>query len=191
MLTQDELDRLLQEGPDGHEPSNAETAEANATSNASMSQKPDGTEGWADAFAEAAAGGDAAAAKTLGRKTVTPQPRPDPTAAHAEVGAHNFDDFEQKTIEGSASNDRPDLDFILDLPLNISVELGRHRMPIRELLQLGQGAVVELNKVAGEPAEIYVNQQLMAKGEVVVVNEKFGIRLTEIISPADRVKSLG
>jgi flagellar motor switch protein FliN/FliY len=82
------------------------------------------------------------------------------------------------------------LDFILDIPLEISVELGRTSMLINDLLQLGQGSVVELNKLAGEPLEVLVNQKLVARGEVVVVNEKFGIRLTDIVSPIERVKSL-
>ena len=83
-----------------------------------------------------------------------------------------------------------DLDFILDIPLEISVELGRTTMLVNDLLQLGQGSVVELTKLAGEPMEILVNGKLVARGEVVVVNEKFGVRLTDIISPIDRVKSL-
>jgi flagellar motor switch protein FliN/FliY len=83
------------------------------------------------------------------------------------------------------------LDFILDIPLEVSVELGRARMLISDLLQLGQGSIIELTKLAGEPLEILVNQKLVARGEVVVVNEKFGVRLTDIISPSDRVKQLG
>ena len=83
------------------------------------------------------------------------------------------------------------LDFILDIPLEVSVELGRAKMLISDLLQLGQGSVIELTKLAGEPMEILVNQKLVARGEVVVVNEKFGVRLTDIISPAERVKQLG
>jgi flagellar motor switch protein FliN/FliY len=83
------------------------------------------------------------------------------------------------------------LDFILDIPLEVSVELGRAKMLISDLLQLGQGSVIELTKLAGEPVEIFVNQKLIARGEVVVVNEKFGIRMTDIISPAERVKQLG
>ena len=85
----------------------------------------------------------------------------------------------------------PNLDFILDIPLEVSVELGRTKMLISDLLQLGQGSVIELTKLAGEPLEILVNQKLVARGEVVVVNEKFGIRLTDIISPTERVKQLG
>ncbi len=85
----------------------------------------------------------------------------------------------------------PNLGFVLDIPLEISVELGRTKMIISDLLQLGQGSVIELSKLAGEPLEILVNQRLVARGEVVVVNEKFGVRLTDVISPADRVKQLG
>ncbi|MDR1871613.1 MAG: flagellar motor switch protein FliN [Deltaproteobacteria bacterium] len=82
------------------------------------------------------------------------------------------------------------LDFILDIPLEISVELGRTRMIINDLLQLGQGSVIELSKLAGEPLEIFVNGKLVARGEVVVVNDKFGVRVTDIVSPMERVKSL-
>jgi len=83
------------------------------------------------------------------------------------------------------------IELLLDIPLEISAELGRTRMIINDLLQLGQGSVIELNKLAGEPLEILVNQKLIARGEVVVVNEKFGIRLTDIISPLERIKQLG
>lgn len=82
------------------------------------------------------------------------------------------------------------LDFILDIPLKVTVELGRAKMAIREILQLGQGSVVELSKFAGEPLEVLVNDKLIARGEVVVVNEKFGIRLTDIISPVERIEQL-
>lgn len=82
------------------------------------------------------------------------------------------------------------LDFILDIPLKVSVELGRSRMAIREVLQLAQGSVIELSKFAGEPLEVLINDKLIARGEVVVVNEKFGIRLTDIISPVERIEQL-
>lgn len=82
------------------------------------------------------------------------------------------------------------LDFILDIPLRVSVELGRTKILIRDLLQMGQGSVVELSKFAGEPLELLVNDKLIARGEVVVVNEKFGIRLTDIISPVERIEQL-
>lgn len=82
------------------------------------------------------------------------------------------------------------LDFILDIPLKVSVELGRAQVVIKDLLQLGQGSVLELDKLAGEPLEVLVNGKLVARGEVVVVNEKFGIRLTDIISPLERIENL-
>ena len=82
------------------------------------------------------------------------------------------------------------LDFILDIPLKVSVELGRAKVVIKDLLQLGQGSVLELDKLAGEPLEVLVNGKLVARGEVVVVNEKFGIRLTDIISPLERIETL-
>ena len=100
---------------------------------------------------------------------------------------------EKQRIETNVSSQKevPNLDFILDIPLEVSVELGRAKMLISELLQLGQGSVIELTKLAGDPLEVLVNQKLVARGEVVVVNEKFGIRLTDIISPTERVKQLG
>lgn len=92
---------------------------------------------------------------------------------------------------GTTPKEVPNLDSILDIPIEISVELGRARMLISELLQLGQGSVIELNRLPGEPVEIFINQKLIARGEVVVVNEKFGIKMTDIISPMERVKQLG
>lgn len=83
-----------------------------------------------------------------------------------------------------------DIDFLLDIPLVVSVEIGRTKMLIKDLLQLGQGSVVEFDKLVGEPMEVLVNDKLIARGEVVVVNEKFGVRLTDISSPAERLKHL-
>ena len=97
---------------------------------------------------------------------------------------------EDSPATGQTEGDRG-LDFILDIPLGVSVELGRTRMLVNDLLQLGQGSVVELTKPAGDPMEILVNGKLFARGEAVVVSEKFGVRLTDIISPAERVKTLG
>ncbi|MGL4722448.1 MAG: flagellar motor switch protein FliN [Desulfovibrionaceae bacterium] len=105
------------------------------------------------------------------------------------VSEPNFTDFAKEDIVENDAYKR-ELDFILDIPLDISVELGRTKLLINELLQLGQGSVIELNKLAGELLEIYVNGKLIARGEAVVVNEKFGIRLTDIISPTERVKQL-
>ncbi len=83
------------------------------------------------------------------------------------------------------------LDLILDIPMQVTVELGRTRMPIKEVIQLSQGSVIELSKLAGEHLEVFVNNKLVARGEVVVVNEKFGVRISEVLSPAARVEQLG
>lgn len=109
----------------------------------------------------------------------------DPKNAEAEKSAE-FSELKKTDVIASSRN----IDFILDVPLDVTVELGRTSMPIYDLLQLGQGSIVELNKLAGEPLEVLVNQKLIARGEVVVVNEKFGIRLTDIVSPKERVEKL-
>ncbi len=98
---------------------------------------------------------------------------------------------EETTRAGGEKLDPRSLDLILDIPLKVTVELGRSKLLINDLLQLGQGSVIELNKLVGEPLEVLVNNKLIARGEVVVVNEKFGVRLTDIVSPLDRVNSLG
>jgi flagellar motor switch protein FliN/FliY len=91
--------------------------------------------------------------------------------------------------DGSPRKD-VDLDMVMDIPVTISMEIGRTRIPIRNLLQLSQGSVVELDRLAGEPMDVLVNDTLIAHGEVVVVNDKFGIRLTDVISAAERIKKL-
>lgn len=91
---------------------------------------------------------------------------------------------------GAARGPGQTLEFILDVTLQVTVEVGRARMTIQDLLQLGQGSVVELEKLAGEPLDIYINGKHVARGEAVIVNEKFGVRLTDIISPEDRVEGL-
>ncbi len=92
--------------------------------------------------------------------------------------------------EATGQDKEASLDLILDIPLAVTVELGRSKMLINDLLQLGQGSVIELTKLVGEPLEVLVNDKLVARGEVVVVNEKFGVRLTDIVTPMERVKSL-
>jgi flagellar motor switch protein FliN/FliY len=99
--------------------------------------------------------------------------------------------FQELQADASVQTDSEvSLDAILDVPITISMEIGRTKINIRNLLQLNQGSVVELDRLAGEPMDVLVNGTLIAQGEVVVVNEKFGIRLTDIISPSDRVKRL-
>ncbi len=87
--------------------------------------------------------------------------------------------------------DSKNLEMVLDIPLVVTVELGRTKMLINDLLQLGQGSIIELSKLVGEPLEILINEKLVARGEVVVVHEKFGVRLTDIVSPLERIESLG
>ncbi len=219
MLSQEELDKLLAEGL-GEENSPAQKKEAENAAESPAQAQPQAQDNdldWGAAFQEAAQAGDAAAAKALVDEdrglgdvaSVPPQPSPvppskpeppRPTAQRQAASAAystaskatqpSFDDFSKHKPATQPSNGKTDLDFILDIPLEVSVEVGRKRMLIRDLLQLGQGAIVALEKLAGEPAEIYVNQRLMGKGEIVMVNDKFGIRLTEIISPADRIRNL-
>ena len=112
----------------------------------------------------------------------------DESERNGEDEKAHFPDLEQ------TPNRKPtmrELDFLLDIPLEVSVELGSTNMLVNDLLQLGQGSVIELNKLAGEPLEILVNRTLIARGEAVVINDKFGVRITDIISPTERVKQLG
>jgi flagellar motor switch protein FliN/FliY len=95
-----------------------------------------------------------------------------------------------KTEVNETELDRKNLDFILDIPLQVTVELGRTKLLVKDILQLNQGAVVELTKLAGEPLDIFVNSKLVARGEAVVVNEKFGVRLVDIVSPNERVEKI-
>ncbi len=101
--------------------------------------------------------------------------------------AQVFSEFSDKNRLTDTQND---IDFILDIPVQLTVELGRTKIPIKNLLQLAQGSVVELDGMAGEPMDVLVNGCLIAQGEVVVVNDKFGIRLTDIITPAERIRKL-
>jgi flagellar motor switch protein FliN/FliY len=108
--------------------------------------------------------------------------------------------FARHSIKGEVVSEIPEvneteqekrnLDFILDIPLQVTVELGRTKLLVKDVLQLNQGAVVELTKLAGEPLDIFVNSKLVARGEAVVVNEKFGVRLVDIVSPNERVEKI-
>ncbi|MBI5491395.1 MAG: flagellar motor switch protein FliN [Deltaproteobacteria bacterium] len=109
----------------------------------------------------------------------------EPKAARPEAKPASFNALKQETSAPVAN-----LEMILDIPVTVSVEIGRTKMVVKDLLQLGQGTVVELEKLAGEPMEILVNGRLIARGEAVVVNEKFGIKLTDIVSPSERLSKL-
>jgi len=104
-----------------------------------------------------------------------------------DAAAAEFDKLEDSPV---ASSDDVNMEVILDIPVKLSMEIGRTIVNIRSLLQLNQGSVIELDRMAGEPLDVLVNGTLIAHGEVVVVNEKFGIRLTDVVSPAERVKKL-
>jgi flagellar motor switch protein FliN/FliY len=108
--------------------------------------------------------------------------------SEASAEAAEFENLrDESVLEGKRDIN---LEVVLDVPVTLSMEVGRARIPIRNLLQLNQGSVVELDRAAGEPLDVYVNGTLIAHGEVVVVNEKFGIRLTDVISPAERIRKL-
>lgn len=117
--------------------------------------------------------------------------------AEAEAVGGGADDIKAAPLESFQSSDikpgtmAPDLDVILDIPVTISMEVGNTSIPIRNLLQLNQGSVIELDRLAGEPLDVLINGTLIAHGEVVMVNEKFGIRLTDVVSPSERIRRLG
>ena len=113
-----------------------------------------------------------------------------PGEAQANSVAAETAQFQELQSESGMGSGDVKIDAILDVPITVAMEIGRARINIRNLLQLNQGSVVELDRLAGEPMDVLVNGTLIAQGEVVVVNEKFGIRLTDIVSPADRVKKL-
>jgi len=146
---------------------------------------------WAAALAEqesaapAEAGGDDWAA-ALAEQESADKALATETAAPAPQKAQIFQNLTPDNVQPAANN----LDLILDIPVQLNVELGRTKIAIRNLLQLAQGSVVELDGLAGQPMDVLVNGCLIAQGEVVVVNDKFGIRLTDIISPAERLRRI-
>ncbi len=124
------------------------------------------------------------------RKAGTPEITAGEKAAASSSGADGS--FEVANFSsGASAKGSENLDLLLDIPLEITIELGRTKMLINDLLKLGQGSIIELPKEAGETMEILANNRLIAKGDVVVVNKKYGIRLTEVISPMERVEKLG
>ena len=122
----------------------------------------------------------AALAEQAGGAANTPAPTPTPQPAP----------IFQKLAPAGSANAQHDIDMVLDIPVQLTVELGRTRIPIKHILQLAQGSVVELETMAGEPMDVLVNGYLIAQGEVVVVNDKFGIRLTDIVTPSERMRRL-
>lgn len=162
---------------------------------------------WAAAMSEQLAGTPGNQAQGLSADTDADaaDPADDWAAALAEQTAAQVDASTPKPVSGGAAqpaadlfqpltnesaDGQSDIDMIMDIPVQMSVELGRTRLTIKNILQLGQGSVVELDGLAGEPMDIYVNGYLIAQGEVVVVDEKYGIRVTDIITPTDRINRL-
>ncbi len=144
---------------------------------------------WAAAMMEQAAAetgsGDAEAAQVAADLAAAAAEGESPY--QAKPASHLFPDFGAPAAQGGGMND---FDMILDIPVQLTVELGRTKLSIRNLLQLAHGSVVELDGLAGEPMDVLVNGTLIAQGEVVVVNDKFGIRLTDIITPAERMRKI-
>ncbi|KDP85015.1 MULTISPECIES: flagellar motor switch protein FliN [Cupriavidus] len=134
---------------------------------------------WASALAEQTSAEDLAAAAAPAQAVATP-------ATATPAASKVF----QPLAKDTPSAFHNDIEMILDIPVQLTVELGRTKVPIKTLLQLAQGSVVELDGLAGEPMDVLVNGYLIAQGEVVVVNDKFGIRLTDIITPSERIRKL-
>lgn len=146
----------------------------------------DAADDWAAALAEQTA----AEAAQQNAPAQEAQPEAPTAAATAQGDAQPAAAGLFKPLVDTPSDGHSDIEMIMDIPVQLTVELGRTRLTIRNILQLGQGSVVELDGLAGEPMDIFVNGYLIAQGEVVVVDEKYGIRVTDIITPADRINRL-
>jgi len=103
----------------------------------------------------------------------------------------NQENGQELETTGKGNLEGRGIDLLLDIPLQVSVEVGRSKILVRDLLQMQEGTLIELDKLAGEPLDLYVNDRLIARGEAVVVNEKFGLRLTDVVSPSERIENLG
>ncbi|KAG0772717.1 hypothetical protein G6F22_015498 [Rhizopus arrhizus] len=159
----------------------AEQSRANPPTQADGLQPQDD---WAAARAEQSAATPAAPAQAAPAAPAAPAPAP------AKPAAQSAAQSVFKPLAGATAGAGTDIDLIMDVPVQLTVELGRTRLTIKHLLQLGQGSVVELDGLAGEPMDIIVNGYLIAQGEVVVVEDKYGIRLTDIITPSERINRL-
>ena len=145
---------------------------------------------WAAAMAEQTASTPPPAAAPAPAAPAAPAPAAPAAPAAAAPAAQSASQSVFKPLAGATSGSGSDIDLIMDVPVQLTVELGRTRLTIKNLLQLGQGSVVELDGLAGEPMDIFVNGYLIAQGEVVVVEDKYGIRLTDIITPSERINRL-
>lgn len=109
----------------------------------------------------------------------------------SDANMENLEEAPASAAKPGAGNNERGIDLLLDIPLEVAVEVGRSRILVKDLLQLQEGSLIELDKLAGEPLDLYVNSRLIARGEAVVVNDKFGLRLTDVVSPAERIEKLG
>ncbi len=171
---EDALDQLLAEEAAARSENGEEQQDAAQSSQPEQEEDP-----WAEALAEQleeeADAARGSARQGGGGEGYSPAP---------------LDPLEETATGGAGGARDVDLDLILDIPVTIAMEIGRTKINIRNLLQLNQGSVVELDRLAGEPLDVMVNGKLIAHGEVVVVNEKFGIRVTDVVSPQERIKNL-
>ncbi len=171
-------------------------ADQDTEQQASDEAAPSAEDDWAAALSEQAAGeppeqADAPAAPNAAEAQAAPsEPAAQPQGTGQDDGLQRAEFKDLDKDPSPQGKDSPQLDMILDIPVTIALEIGRTRVSIRNLLQLNQGSIVELDRLAGEPLDVLVNGTLIAHGEVVMVNEKFGIRLTDVISPAQRVQNL-
>lgn len=154
----------------------AAMAEQTAAENSNAQNEENPVDDWAAAMAE--------------QESTTNPSDPQSTGSSLNAQSASASVFQEFSKDNADNNTRHDIDLILDIPVQMTVELGRTKIAIKNLLQLAQGSVVELDGMAGEPMDVLVNGCLIAQGEVVVVNDKFGIRLTDIITPSERIRKL-
>lgn len=189
-VAQDELDINWEEAL--AEQRAAESAAAADSLSASQAQGLGSLDDeWAKALEEQAQGGATSTPAATEPTTTASSPKTSSEEAttakqHTATSAQNI----FQPLDHQSGGAKSDIDMIMDIPVQLSVELGRTRLTIKNILQLGQGSVVELDGLAGEPMDIYVNGYLIAQGEVVVVDDKYGVRITDIITPSDRIHRL-
>lgn len=165
-------------------------AEDTETPAEEAASEDDAAADWGDAMAEQAAAEESSGDAAADWGDAMAEQASAESSALQESEVEQAPVFTEFSPKNQLNNTQNDIDFILDIPVQLTVELGRTKISIKNLLQLAQGSVVELDGLAGEPMDVLVNGTLIAQGEVVVVNEKFGIRLTDIITPAERIRKI-
>lgn len=176
------------EAAEATEAAEVEATETEAVAEAEEESGATEMDDWAAAMAEQETAESAEGAEETANTPAAVEENSDDGFAGAQTASATV--FEDFAGSGKLSDSHNDIDMILDIPVQLTVELGRTKIAIKNLLQLAQGSVVELDGMAGEPMDVLVNGCLIAQGEVVVVNEKFGIRLTDVITPSERIRKL-